>query len=157
VLALLARDTGKPRLAFQLLWYPVTTWDLTLPSFAENANAPILDLSTVRVLLDWYAGGVDLGNPPHTLAPAAAESHAGLPAAFIGTAGHDPLRDDGLRYAELLAAAGVPVELQHSAALVHGYACLDGMFPAVTHTVDAGLAALRAALHSQVNTQRIVD
>ncbi len=148
VLALLARDAGKPDLLFQLLWYPMTTRDLALPSFTENAHAPILNLRTVKALTDWYAGAVALDNPPHTLAPASADSHVSLPAAFISTAGHDPLRDDGQRYAELLAAAGVPVESQHSATLVHGYACFDGIFPAVTRAVDVGLAALRAALHS---------
>src|SRR3984893_5833796 len=43
VTALRARDEGGPRLAFQLLWYPSITADLSLPSFTENADAPILD------------------------------------------------------------------------------------------------------------------
>jgi acetyl esterase/lipase len=46
---------------------------------------------------------------PTTLAPARATDLAGLPPAYIAVAGRDPLRDDGARYAELLAAAGVPV------------------------------------------------
>lgn len=44
VVAQLARDAGIP-LRFQLLWYPSTTFDTSLPSFTENANAPILDLA----------------------------------------------------------------------------------------------------------------
>src|SRR5947209_12557079 len=39
-----ARDDAGPPIAFQLLWYPSTLWDPTLPSFTENATAPILDV-----------------------------------------------------------------------------------------------------------------
>src|SRR3984893_2679543 len=35
VTALRARDEGRPRLAFQLLWYPSITADLSLPSITE--------------------------------------------------------------------------------------------------------------------------
>ena len=44
------------------------------------------------------------------MAGANAESLAGLPPAYIGTAEHDPLRDDGGKYAELLTAAGAPLD-----------------------------------------------
>lgn len=39
VMAQLARDVGGPPLVFQLLWYPTTMADLSLPSFTENADA----------------------------------------------------------------------------------------------------------------------
>jgi acetyl esterase len=112
VVAQLARDAGGPPIRFQLLWYPATTWDTSLPSFAENANAPLLDDSAVAV------------------------------------AGHDPLRDDGARYAELLAAAGVPAELHNAETLIHGYLGYAGVVPAATDATDRGLSALRKALHA---------
>jgi acetyl esterase len=71
---------------------------------------------------------------------------SGLPAAYIGVAGHDPLRDDGIRYGELLAAAGVPVEVDNATTLVHGYLGYAGVVPAATAALDRGLAALKAAL-----------
>ncbi|WP_036368196.1 alpha/beta hydrolase [Mycolicibacterium austroafricanum] len=144
----IARTHSDPAVRFQLLWYPLTTCDLNSPSMTENADAPILGLSACQTLLSWYAPGVDLGNPPPTLAPAFAPSLDGLPPAFIATAGHDPLRDDGFRYAELLSAAGVPVQHHHAPSLIHGYAYFDGVLPAATQAVDRGLAALRAALHN---------
>lgn len=146
--AQIARRHGHPAVRFQLLWYPLTTCDLNSASMTENADAPILGLSACQTLLSWYAPGVDLRRPPPTLAPAFAPSMDGLPPAFIATAGHDPLRDDGFRYAELLSAAGVPVEHHHAPALIHGYAYFDGIVPAATQEVDRGLAALRTALHS---------
>ncbi|BBY29667.1 alpha/beta hydrolase [Mycolicibacterium sediminis] len=146
VVAQLARDAGGPALRFQLLWYPATTWDLSLPSFTENAHAPILDTSCVKGFSRWYAGHVDLSTAPSTLIPGRAESFAGLPPAYVAVAGHDPLRDDGIRYGELLAAAGVPVEVHNAQTLVHGYLGYTDIVPAATEAVRTALAALRAAL-----------
>jgi acetyl esterase len=148
VVSQLARDDGGTPITFQLLWYPSTTWDLSLPSFTENAEAPILDLAAVRAHSRWYVGDIDLGDLPPTLAPARAQDLAGLPPAYIAVAGHDPLRDDGVRYAELLRTAGVPVELDIAETLVHGYLGYAGVVPAATEAMDRGLGALRQALRA---------
>jgi acetyl esterase len=148
VVAQLARDAGGPPIRFQLLWYPATTWDPSLPSFTENADAPVLGTGAVAGLSRWYASHVDLKNPPATLAPARAENLSGLPQAYIAVAGHDPLRDDGKRYGELLATADVPVEVHNATSLVHGYLGYAGVVPAATDATDRGLSALREALHS---------
>ena len=146
VVSQLARDAGGPRIVFQLLWYPAATWDTSLPSFTENADAPILAVRAVKGFSRWYATGVDLSDPPATLVPARAENLTGLPKAYIAVAGHDPLRDDGARYAELLAAAGVPVELHNAETLVHGYVGYTGVVPAATEATQRALSALREAL-----------
>jgi acetyl esterase len=135
------------KLLFQMLWYPSTMWDPSLPSFTENADAAVLDRAAIVAFSRWYAGEVDLSDPPPGMAPGRAENLAGLPAAYIAVAGHDPLRDDGIRYGELLAAAGVPVEVDNAETLVHGYVGYAGVVPAATAALDRGLAALRAALH----------
>jgi acetyl esterase len=145
VMSQLARDAGGPRIAFQLLWYPATTWDTSLPSFTENADAPVLAVGAVKGFSRWYASGVDLSDPPATLVPARAKSFAGLPPAYIAVAGHDPLRDDGSRYAELLAAADVPVEVHNAETLIHGYLGYVGVVPAATEATARGLSALRKA------------
>ncbi|MCV7226897.1 alpha/beta hydrolase [Mycolicibacterium komossense] len=147
VIAQLARDNGEPTLAFQLLWYPPTLADITLPSYTENANAPVLDLAAIAAFNTWYIGDVDLTDPPAGFAPGRAANLADLAPAYIAVAGHDPLRDDGLRYAELLSAAGVPVTLDNAETLVHGYLGYAGVVPAATEAMDRGLAALKAALH----------
>jgi acetyl esterase/lipase len=140
-------DQGGPPILFQLLWYPATLWDASLPSFRENADAPVLDRAAVAAFTRWYAGEIDLSDPPPGMAPGRAENLADLPAAYIGVAGHDPLRDDGIRYGELLAAAGVPVEVHNAETMVHGFVGYAGVVPAATAALDRGLAALRAALH----------
>jgi acetyl esterase len=150
VMALLARDNGGLALAFQLLWYPSTTADMSLPSFTENADAPILDRDVIDAFLAWYLPGVDISDPttlPTTLAPANATDLSGLPPAYIGTAEHDPLRDDGVRYAELLTAAGVPAELSNEPTMVHGFISFALVVPAAAEAMNRGLAALNKALH----------
>lgn len=151
VMAHLARDNGGPALAFQLLWYPSTTADLSLPSFTENADAPMLDRNIVDAFLQWYLPDVDISDPtilPVTLSPANATDFSGLAPAYIGTAEHDPLRDDGARYAGLLKAAGVPVELSNEPTLVHGFVSFALVVPAAAEATTRGLAALKTALHS---------
>jgi acetyl esterase len=151
VMAVLARDNGGPQLCFQLLWYPVVTADLSLPSHTENAFAPILDREVIDAFLSWYLPpDIDYTDPtglPTTLAPANAADLSGLPPAFIGTAEHDPLRDDGARYADMLNAAGVPAELSNEPTLVHGYASFAPIIPAAAAATERGLTALRKALH----------
>jgi acetyl esterase len=146
VIAQRARDHRGPAITFQLLWYPSTLWDATLPSFTDNASAPILDRDAVAAFSRWYAGEVDLSDPPPGMAPGRAKNFAGLAPAYIAVAEHDPLRDDGMRYGELLAAAGVPVEVHNAETLVHGYLGYAGVVPAATAAMDRGLAALRTAL-----------
>ena len=146
VIAQRTRDNGGPPILFQLLWYPSTMWDPSLPSFTENAEAAVLDRAAIAAFSRWYAGDVDLSDPPPGMAPGRATNLAGLPAAYIAVAGHDPLRDDGIRYGELLAAAGVPVEVHNAETLVHGYVGYAGVVPAATDALDRGLAALRTAL-----------
>ncbi|CQD12642.1 lipase [Mycobacterium lentiflavum] len=150
VLAVLARDNAGPDLVFQLLWYPVVTADLSLPSHTENAFAPILDREVIEAFLTWYLPPeIDVTDPtvlPATLAPANADL-SGLPPAFIGTAEHDPLRDDGARYAAMLNAAGVAAELSNEPTLVHGFVNFAPVIPAAAAATDRGLTALRKALY----------
>ena len=150
VIAQRARDEGGPALAFQLLWYPSITADLSLPSFTENADAPILNREVIDAFLTWYAPGVDISDPktlPATLAPCNAADFSGLAPAFIGSAEHDPLRDDAAVYAGLLNAAGVPAELSNEGNMVHGYASFALIIPAAAEATNRGLAALKTALH----------
>lgn len=149
IMAHLARDHGGPSVVFQLLWYPSCIGDRTLPSFTENANAHILDDDVIDAFLSWYVPHLDVSDHttlPINLAPGNGVL-ADLPPAFIGTAHHDPLRDDGALYAELLSAAGVPVELVNEPNMVHGYVSFGLVVPAAAEATNRGLAALKKALY----------
>lgn len=150
VTAMLARDNGGPGLRFQLLWYPTVTADQSLPAYTDNAEAPILNREVIDAFLSWYVPDLDITDPkslPTTMAPANAADLSGLAPAYIGTAEHDPLRDDGSRYAELLGAAGVPVELSNEPTLVHGFVSFALAIPAAAEATERGLTALYKALH----------
>jgi acetyl esterase/lipase len=151
VMAQLARDNGGPPLVFQLLWYPSTTGDMTLPSMIENADAPILDRDVIAAFMQWYLPpDMDMSDPaklPTTMAPANTADLSGLPPAFICTAQYDPLRDDGVRYAELLSTAGVSVQHYNAPTLVHGFVSFALVVPAAAEATNRGIAALKAALH----------
>jgi acetyl esterase/lipase len=51
-----------------------------------------------------------------------------------------------VRYAELLRAAGVPVELHNAETLVHGYVSFGIAVPAAAEAVAKALDAVKAAL-----------
>jgi acetyl esterase len=150
VMTQLARDDGGPSLVFQLLWYPSLTADLSLPSHTQNANAPLLDRDVIEAFVSWYVPTMDTSDAkalPTTLAPANATDLSGLPPAYIGTAEHDPVRDDGAGYAQQLRAAGVPVELSNEPTMAHGYASFALVVPAAAEATNRGLAALKKGLH----------
>ncbi len=118
-MALSFRDT-RYGLIGQLLIYPAVDFEMKRPSYAENADGPLITTASMPAVNAMYCPDPrDLRNP--LAAPMLAESHAGLPPAFIATAEHDPLRDDGIDYAETLRKAGVPVELDRGEGLIHGY------------------------------------
>ena len=57
---------------------------------------------------------------PH-FSPILTKDLSRLPQAVVIVAGHDPLRDEGIEYAERLKEAGVDVELQNYEGMVHGF------------------------------------
>jgi acetyl esterase len=144
VVSLMARDRSGPRIAHQGLIYPAVDLTMSSPSIDENAHAPILTKADCLAFRDHYLGDQDQKQP--YASPLFAEDHAGLPPALIQVAEHDPIRDDGRRYASRLQAAGVPVRLTEYAGMPHGYV----WFPRICRSAPQALAELcaeqRAAL-----------
>ena len=68
-------------------------------------------------------------------APLMRENLQGLPPAYVLTAQHDPLRDEGILYAQRLAKAGVDVTWKHYNHGVHG---IFSLFPVPGLSVAAG-------------------
>ncbi|MHC8330289.1 alpha/beta hydrolase [Pseudomonas sp. LB1P83] len=117
-LCLALRDSGEPLPAAQILIYPGLGGDNQLPSRSECIDAPLLASSDVDCYHALYLRGSR--QPGAYAMPLLAGHFGGLPPAFIAVAQFDPLRDDGVLYAEQLQAAGVPATLYYGEGLVHG-------------------------------------
>ena len=142
VVALMARDRSGPRLAYQALLYPATDLSLSSPSIAANAHAPILTRADCIAYRDHYLGRQDPRQP--YASPVFAGDFAGLPPALIQVAEHDPLRDDGLRYAAALRAAGVAVRTTTYVGMPHGYLA----FPRLCRSAPQAVAELCVELRT---------
>ncbi len=146
VAALRARDAGGPTLALQLLVYPVVDCDLDRKSYHEyDGDEFIVNRGDMVWFWNHYAPDPAVRVNPYA-SPLRAGDLSGLPPAYVITAEHDPLRDEGFECAQRLRAARVPVEHRHFGSQIHGFFTfvnlLDDADRAVT---DAGLA-IRAAV-----------
>ena len=120
VVALAARDAGGPALAGQVLIYPATDFAMSHGSHSEPETSVLLTHSVIRWFRDHYlSGAADIHD--WRASPARAQDLAGLPPAYVLTAGADPLRDEGDEYAARLEQAGVSVTTRHYPGQFHGF------------------------------------
>jgi len=120
VVALAARDVDGPKLIGQVLIYPATDFAMTHPSHSEPDTSILLTHSVIKWFCNHYLNGpADIDN--WKASPARAKTLAGLPPAYVLTAGGDPLRDEGDEYAARLKAANVPVTHRHFPGQFHGF------------------------------------
>ncbi|HEY7433323.1 MAG TPA: alpha/beta hydrolase [Streptosporangiaceae bacterium] len=141
---LLAAQRGGPCFAHQLLVYPNTDYQAGTPSLRDCDDPHFLNPTAVESYWGLYlASPADGANP--LASPLRAPDLRGLPPATVITAEFDPLRDEGERYADRLAAAGVPVRLLRYDGMVHAFFTMTGFVDAASEAVRAAAARLRAA------------
>jgi len=141
----LAKAKGGPKIAFQLLMFPVTQIGNETASMREFAIGYFLDKPT----LDWFFGhyippGTDRIDP--RVSPLNARDFKGLPPAYVMLGGFDPLHDEGLAYANKLRDAGVRAEVADYADLVHCFVYMQAVLPQAHGAVTAAAKAVRAGL-----------
>ena len=142
-LALLARDRGEHRLAFQQLIYPMI--DDRTGVRGEHAYAGQFIWTAHNNRFGWSCllgrepGGEDVS--PYAAAARAVDL-SGLPPTFISTGALDLFVDEDLDYARRLIAAGVPTELHVYPGAFHGFELMGGAAVA-TRSVADRLAALK--------------
>lgn len=104
--------------------YPVVAADTNYDSFRECAEGFLLTTETMAWFGAQYAAQVG-----HDRNEVIANDANGMPPTVIVTASLDPLRDQGLAYAEKLRTAGVPVRAMIAEGNIHGFICLRKAIP----------------------------
>jgi acetyl esterase/lipase len=139
VACLLARDRGGPAISHQALIYPGTDMTAHDQPAEPTADLPFLSQDEMTAYRRMYLGpNADPADP--MASPLLADDHSELPTALIQVAEHDPLRQDGVRYAAALRAAGVPVRLTTYVGMPHGFL----NFPGLSRSAPQALAELCA-------------
>jgi acetyl esterase/lipase len=146
IVSQLARDDGGPTPVLQWLLYPRTDFTAKTRSLSLFAEGFLLTKRDMDWFETQYLGDSDLEPTDPRISPLLAESLSGLPPALIATAGFDPLRDEGDRYAAALRAAGTPVDLRSMGSLTHGFANLFPLGGGSAVATTELISALRAHL-----------
>ncbi len=149
VVARLARDNGGPELTGQLLVTPVTDFDMSRPSYVDNAEGYVLTKAMMEWFWDHYVDPADRLDP--RVSPLRAEDLSGLPPAVVVTCQFDPLRDEGQAYADALERAGVPVQRIFGRGHTHTSLTMVDMVLSGARVRDEMARALRSFFSAKVN------
>jgi acetyl esterase len=144
VVSQLARDMGDLPIAFQLLIYPATDQRLGQASHQANGEGYLLTRDSITYYMNHY-----IRDPADRLDPRGSpllrEDLSRLPPALVLTAGYDPLRDEGLHYAQRLSDAGNRATHVCFERQIHGFILMGKVLDEANAAVSLCAAELRRA------------
>jgi acetyl esterase len=144
VVAIAARDAGDPPIRFQLLIYPATDMRRGAPSHATNGQGYLLTRDTIAYFCTHYMG--EASDDDWRASPLLRDDLSGLPPALVLTAGFDPLRDEGLAYAQRLSEAGNDATQICFERQIHGFITMGRVIDEANDAVAICALKLRRAL-----------
>lgn len=148
VVALLDKERKGPKIAAQLLFYPVTDAAMDTDSYRAFANGPFLTRPAMAWFWDAYLPDVAARKDSH-VSPlnASTDQLKGLPPALVITDENDVLRDEGEAFARKLIAAGVPTTATRYLGTIHDFVMLNalGDTPAAKAAVAQAAEFLRTS------------
>jgi acetyl esterase len=151
VVALSLRDEGPSTtfeaLRHQLLIYPATDMRRVADSHERNGQGYLLTREMMAYYHGHYMGGPDQDGDWRA-SPLLHPNLQGLPAALVLTAGFDPLRDEGLQFAQALSNANVPCTHLCFERQIHGFILMGRVLEEAHAAVALCAAELRRALHA---------
>ena len=145
VTAIGMRRAGEAPARLQVLIYPATDMRALAPSHTTNGQGYMLTSDSIA----WYRGHYIADEAQWSdwrASPLLAEDLSGLPPALVLTAGFDPLRDEGLQYADALSRAGVPTQYVCFERQIHGFITMGRVIDEANTALALCAAALRRAL-----------
>ena len=105
IVAQMAKEKGAPKLAFQMLLFPVTQIGGETASLREFAEGYFLERATLDWFYDHYLPeDADKSDP--RISPLLRRISAGLPPAYVMLGGYDPLHDEGAAICRKAARGG---------------------------------------------------
>ncbi|CAB4846050.1 unannotated protein [freshwater metagenome] len=143
-----ARDRGNEPIDLQVLVYPVTDHRMDTESYRRfDVDGLLMVSADMRWFWDHYIPDAEDRATPDA-SPALIADLAGLPPAVLITVGFDPLRDEGVAFAERLAAAGVPVTTREYPQMIHGFLSMFARVPDAADAMKLIVAELTRALRA---------
>src|SRR5579863_3195428 len=144
VCAMLVRDQGGPKIALQIMIYPVCDCDMETESYKAFGAGLVLTAADMSWFYDHYLEGDKQKRASPLVSPLRARELKGLPPALIMTAEYDVLRDEAETYGKRLAAAGVKVSIRRYRGVTHGFLRMQNLIDVARHGM-ADIAAVMAA------------
>lgn len=148
----MAREAGVLMPVHQVLIYPVAQPGIETPSYRENENARPLSAGLMRWCLGHYLRSPEDATNP-LLALLEEDDLEGLPSATVITAEIDPLRSEGMLYADRLEKAHVRVNYRNYPGVTHEFFGMGAVLPDAKQAVQQAAADLRGAF-GQARTAR---
>jgi len=145
VVALMARDRKGPRLALQILIYPITDFNLATSSYLRNADGYMLTRDLMRWFWNLYLETEKVADHPY-VSPLRAEDLGNLPPALVITVEYDPLCDEGEAYAAKLQQAGGKVKSIRFAGMIHGFFRMTSRLDKAKEALNEVAGALKGFL-----------
>jgi len=151
VVSILAKKRKGPKIAKQILFYPVTDSNFLAASYDQFAEGYFLTRETMKWYWDNYLPDLR-ARAETTAAPlrATLDELSGVAPALITTNEYDVVRDEGEAYARKLAIAGVPVTAVRMLGMIHDNLILGDIAdsPGARAATELAIAHLRAAFAS---------
>lgn len=148
VVAIDARERGDLAIAFQLLVYPVTDMRCASPSYTENGRGYLLTADTMRYFAAHYLADGSQADDWRA-SPLLHPNLANLPPALVLTAGYDPLRDEGVAYAERLTSAGCRASTVSFPRQIHGFVTMGKLIDEAATALAICAGELRRVLRAE--------
>jgi len=148
VVCIAARDAGDLPIVYQLLIYPATDMRRSMPSHTTNGEGYLLTRDSITYYHDHY-----IEDARHDLdwraSPLLAADLGRLPPALVITAGFDPLRDEGLAYADALTQAGNRAMEVCFERQIHGFITMGRVLDETSTAIELCAAELKQALRAR--------
>jgi acetyl esterase len=151
-ITLMTKQRSGPKLAAQVLFYPVTDASFDTDSYHQFATGYFLRRDAMQWFWDQYtADETDRAQITASPLRATLEQLAGLPPALVITGEADVLRDEGEAYANKLRQAGVPVTATRYQGIIHDFVMLNALRE--TNAAEGAISQAIDYLSNTLNTK----